>query len=414
MSSSDVTPAYKDVPYYLPEQPEVIGEAIKDQEIPGLFKPVTVKGVTFPNRIGVSPMCQYSADDEMRATPYHLVHYGGFASRGPGLTIYEAAAVSKEGALSPHDLGLFNDDQALKLKEVVDYAHSYKSVVGIQIAHGGRKASGQPLFIHLEQTVDKEIGGFSDEIVAPSAIQFRPHGNYPVPNELSNEDVKSLVKRFGDAASRAVKISGFDFVEIHAAHGYLIHEFYSSISNKRTDEYGGSFENRIRFLLEIIDSVKANVGDNVPILLRISATDNDSTNPDAWLIDDSIKLAHIVAEKGVDIIDISNGGNSHNQERRGMKSFTQFEFAKAIKDSVGDKLLVACVGAIDNAKKANEYIEEGSFDFALIGKGFLKNPGLAWTWADELGVTVKDSLQYGWGFHPNIPQIIELIERSKQ
>lgn len=426
MSSTYETPNAQ-VPYYLPLQPEVLGKAIEPQPdnkpIPKLFQPLSIKNVTFPNRIGVSPMCQYLAgsiskdgkpENTFLATPYHFAHYGGFTTRGAGLTIVEAAAVSAEGALSQKDLGIFNDEQAEKLKEIVDYAHGNQAKIGIQIGHGGRKANGQPIFIHLEQTIDKSIGGWGDKIVAPSAIEFRPKGNYPVPNELSREEIKRIIKDFGLAAKRAIEISGFDFIEIHGAHGYLITEFYSAISNKRKDEYGGSFENRIRFLIEIIKEVKFQIGDKIPIFLRISAVDNDDTTNDAWTIDDSIKLAHIVAQEGVDLLDISSGGNSHNQARRGTKSFVHHEYAKAIKKSVGDKLIVACVGAINDANKANQAIEDGDFDLALVGKGFLQNPGLAWTWADQLGVRVHQSLQYDWGFHPKISQIVELIERSKQ
>lgn len=415
MSALDQTPTYKGVSYHVWDQPQ-IGKAngtTDGSPIPKLFQPLTIKGVTFPNRVGVSPMCQYSADSKFRATPFHLAHYGAWASRGPGAIIVEASAVSHEGALSPNDLGIFNDEQAEKLKEVVDYAHSYKSHIGIQLSHGGRKANGQPLFIHLEQTVDKSIGGFGDEIVAPSPIMYRPNGNYPVPNELTKDQIKAIVKKFGEAAKRSVEISGFDFVEIHAAHGYLIHEFYSAVSNKRTDEYGGSFENRIRFLLEIIDEVVAAVGEKVPVFLRISADDNDSTNPDSWTIDDSVKLSKYVVEKGIDLIDVSSGGNSHNQNRRGTKSFVHLELARALKKAVGPDFPIACVGGIDNAKEANKYVENGDFDLALIGKAFLKNPGLAWDWAIDLGVKTTQSLQYGWAYNINIGQILELIERSK-
>lgn len=415
MSSFDQTPTYKGTEYHLWQQPHV-GQAVGTTDgspIPKLFRPLTIKGLTLPNRVGVSPMCQYSADSQLRATPYHLVHYGAWASRGAGVIFIEATAVSHEGALSPNDLGIYTDEQAEKLKDVVDYAHSYNSPIGVQLSHGGRKASGQPLFIHLEQTVDKSIGGFAEDIVAPSSVVFRPNGNYPVPNELSKAQIKQIVQKFADAAKRSVEISGFDFVEIHAAHGYLIHEFYSAISNKRTDEYGGSFENRIRFLLEIIDAVNEAVGDKVPIFLRISADDNDSTSPDGWSIDDSVKLSKYVIERGISLIDVSSGGNSHKQNRRGNKSFVHLEFARALKKAVGPDFPIACVGGVDDAKTANEYVENGDFDLALIGKAFLKNPGLAWDWAIELGVKTTQSLQYNWPYNVNISQILELIERSK-
>lgn len=414
MSSSTIHPASKAVGFYLPAPEGKAGQVHKSNEgkVPALFKPITIKNLTFSNRLGVSPMCQYSADDNFAATPYHLVHYGLFASRGVGSIIVEATSVSPEGPLSPHDLGIFTDAQAQALKPIVEYAHGFESTIGIQIGHGGRKANGQPLWVHLEQTVDKKAGGWPDEIVAPSAVEFRPNGNYPVPKELSTAEIKKIVQDFGSAAKRAVD-AGFDFVEIHGAHGYLIHEFYSAISNKRTDEYGGLFENRIRFALEVTDAVKQAVGDDIPIFFRLSASDNDSTSKDAWVIDDTLKLVKELVAHGVDVIDTSSGGNSHNQDRRGNKQFVHLHLAKAIKQEFGDKVVVANVGGIRDPHLASQYIEEGLFDIALVGLPFLKNPGLAWEWADQLGVRINVANEYGWAFKPNIGQIIELIERSK-
>ncbi|KAG7661597.1 uncharacterized protein J8A68_004865 [[Candida] subhashii] len=419
---SDEAKASDAVPYYTPEQPVPAGTFYRenpDQIIPKIFQPLKIGNLTLQNRIGVSPMCQYSADSKFEATPFHFMHYSSIISRGPGITIVESAGVSPEAGLSPHDLGIWTDSQAEKLKQIVDFAHSQKQLVAIQINHGGRKASGQPLFVHLEQVADESVGGWPDKVLAPSAIPFRPHGNYYVPNELTKEDIKRIVNDFGDAAKRAVEISGFDAIEIHGAHGYLVNEFYSPISNQRTDEYGGSFENRARFLMEVIDNIKSKIPET-PIFLRISAVEN-SPRPEAWTIEESKQLADLVIEKGISLIDISSGGNDYKQPPRAtVAKKTKGEpihvpLARAIKEHVGDKVVVACVGGLhEDPQLVNQYLEDGVFDVALIGRGFLKNPGLVWEFADKLGVRLHQALQYGWGFWPERQQIIDLIERTSK
>ncbi|KAG5419221.1 OYE32 [Candida metapsilosis] len=413
------------VPYYTPDQPVKAGtfyqdESNPDQQPPALFKPLKVGPLTLQNRIGVSPMCQYSANDKLEATPFHLIHYGALVTRGPGITIVESTSVSPEGGLSPHNLGIWTQAQAESLKPVVEYAHSQKQLIAIQLGHGGRKASGQPPFMHLEQAADESIGGWPDKVVAPSAVAFRPHGNYPVPHELSLKDIKRIIKEFGDAAKRAVDISGFDAVEVHSAHGYLSNEFYSPISNKRTDEYGGSFENRVRFLLDVIDEIKTNIDINkTPIFVRISSVEN-SPDPEAWSIEDSKKLADLLIEKGVSLLDVSSGGNDYRQAARSNIDAKQQEpmhvpFARALKQHAGDKLVVSCVGGLDkDPQQLNRFVEEGAFDVALIGRGFLRNPGLVWSIADDLGVRTHQALQYGWGFWPNKQQIVDLIVRTEK
>ncbi|RLV96248.1 NADPH dehydrogenase afvA [Spathaspora sp. JA1] len=410
------------VPYYTPKQPVPAGTFYEEDDsksVPKLFQPIQVGNLRLHNRIGVSPMCMYSADDKLEATPFHLIHYGAILSRGPGITIVESASVSHDGGLSPHDLGIWTDEQAKKLKPIVEFAHSQSQLIAIQINHGGRKASGQPLFVHLEQSADKSVGGWPDDVVAPSAIPFRPHGNYKTPHELTKKDIDRIVNDFGDAAKRAVEISGFDAIEIHGAHGYLINEFYSKISNKRTDEYGGSFENRTRFLNEVIDNIKSKIPKSVPIFLRISAVEN-TPNPDAWTIEDSKKLADLVIEKGISLLDISSGGNDYQQAPRSGVTKSDREpihvpLARAIKQHVGDKIVVATVGGLhDDPVLVNKLIEQGDFDLALIGRGFLRNPGLVWEFADKLGVRAHQSLQYGWGWWPNKQQVIDLIERTRK
>ncbi|CUM67074.1 uncharacterized protein PRCAT00004763001 [Priceomyces carsonii] len=415
MSANTSVPTSKAVPYYLPQPDTPAGTAFHPQPngaaLPKVFQPLKVKNVTFQNRIQVSPMCMYSANDNLEATPFHLIHYGSFLSKGPGLTIVESTAVLHEGALSPHDLGLWTDEQATKLKEIVDYSHAQKQSIAIQLGHGGRKASGQPLWVHLEQIADESVGGWPNDVVAPSAIKFRPKGNYLTPKEMSKDEIKRTVKAFGLAAKRAVEIAGFDAVEIHGAHGYLINEFLSSISNKRTDEYGGSFENRLRFLSEVIDEIKSSISKDVLLMLRISASDNAESDPESWKVEDSKKLAKIVAEKGIDIIDISSGGNDYKQDRRGTVAFNA-ELAREVKKAVGDSAIISCVGGLNDPKETNRMIEEGYFDLVAIGKGFLKSPSLVWEWADELNVKIHQIPEYFWPFYPKREGIVELIKRQ--
>lgn len=409
--------AVKGLDYFLHEQPHIPGTTQKGSKVPLIFKPLKIKNTTLTNRLGVSPMCMYSANDKFEVNPFHLVHYGGIAQRGPGITFVEATSVSENGGLSPRDLAIFNDNQAKELKKIVDYVHGFKKVIGLQLAHGGRKSSAQPLFVHLEQKADKSIGGWPDNVVAPSPIPFRPNGNLPTPKELTIDQIKKIVKQWGEAAHRAVSIAGFDVLEIHAAHGYLLNEFLSPISNHRSDEYGGSFENRTRFLLEVIDEVVSAAGPDIPIFLRISAVENTPT-PNAWTIEDSIKLVEIVSQRGVDVIDVSSGGNDHKQlPRTGQKHEFPIHVphARKIKEALGDKILVATVGSLDEDPIAtNDYIEKGYFDIALVGKAFLKNPGLVNKFADDLGVDLHSIAQYEWGYYPDKAGIIELIKRAEE
>ncbi|HEY9276475.1 MAG TPA: NADH:flavin oxidoreductase/NADH oxidase, partial [Candidatus Nanopelagicaceae bacterium] len=246
-----------------------------------LFSPLTLRGVTFQNRAWVSPMCQYSAQDGV-ATQWHDVHIGSFATGGAGLIMMEATGVVPDGRISTQCLGLWNDKQRDQLIPIVKFAHSMGTKIGIQLAHAGRKGSCLPPWSERPMATIKE-GGW--ECVAPSAISFG--GKYPVPRALTSVEIDELVISFGKSAKRAVE-AGFDLVEIHAAHGYLIHQFLSPISNTRTDNYGGGFENRTRFLREITESVRSNIPDSMPLFLRISASD---WLDGGWSIEESISLA---------------------------------------------------------------------------------------------------------------------------
>lgn len=419
MSSTTLVSLATQVDYPLPSPPKSTGTAIggEGDVLPKVFQPLTIKGKTFANRVGVSPMCMYSSD-KGGATPFHYIHYGAFATRG-AFTLVEATLVSPEGGLSPQDLGIWNDELASKLKPVVDFAHAEKQLIGIQIGHGGRKASGQPLYIHLEQIADESVGGWPTKTVAPLAIPFREYGNYPTPQELTKDGIRRIIDDFEKAAYRAVHIAGFDAIQIHGAHGYLINEFMSLTSNHRTDEYGGSFENRIRFALEVIEAVKRGVGSKLaqtPIWFRISALENSPVEG-AWTIEDSIKFAEIVADK-IDAIDISLGGNNSVQNRRtglgDSKYPVHVPLAIAIKKAVGDKLIVSTVGGLNDGKAINGYLEEGLFDYAFVGKKFLENPGLVLQWADDLGVKLQLAPEYSWAKYLPIQDIIELMQKTEE
>lgn len=402
-------PLVKGLPYEYPAAEGVVGSAINlNEETPKLFTPLKIRNMTLANRIGVSPMCQYTAHN-LEVTDYHKIHYGAFATRGPGLVTVEAAAVSPYSGSSVVDLGIWTDSQAVKLKDIVDYAHANTSTIGIQLEHGGRKSMQTTMFQSLEGWDPR---GFKDKVVAPSAIEYRKNGALPVPKELTRDEIKTIVKEFGLAAKRAEQISGFDFIELHAAHGFLINQFLSAHSNKRTDEYGGSFEGRIRFLVEVIEETRRNVSKDFPVFLRISASELHDSNPDAWRIEDSMKLAPIVVEKGVDVIDVSVGGNDSNADRLLKGDFgTHVELATKIKEAIGDNGLVACVGKLNDSKRVNKLLEKGSFDLALVGSQFLFNPGLTFKWAEELEVDIHH-IPSQWCLRPKYKEMIEYIEST--
>jgi len=345
-----------------------------------LFSPLTLRGITFANRVWVSPMCQYSAVDGV-ATNWHDVHIGAFASGGTGLIMMEATGVSPEGRISTQCLGLWNDEQADRLKPIVKFAHQMDTKIGIQLAHAGRKGSCLPPWSdHPMARVDE--GGW--ECVAPSAISFG--GKYPTPRALTENEISELVKAFGAAAKRAVA-TGFDLVEIHAAHGYLIHQFLSPLSNTREDEYGGSFENRIRFLLEIIDEVRTAIPDSMPLFLRISASD---WLEGGWTIDDSVALAKIVKIRGVDLIDVSSGGTSSGAPVPVGPGY-QVPFADQIRNQAD--IPTAAVGLITEPEQAEEIVSSGKADAVMMAREFLRNPRWPLFAAQKLGCEVNWPVQ---------------------
>ncbi|MEI6555312.1 MAG: NADH:flavin oxidoreductase/NADH oxidase [Paludibacter sp.] len=339
-----------------------------------LNQPLSIKSVTFKNRIGMSPMCQYSATDGF-ATDWHYVHYGTRAVGGVGLIIVEATAVTPEGRITPCDLGLWKDEQIAELKEITEFIHNHGAVAGIQIAHAGRKASHQIPVQGAKQIPVKE-GGWPT--VAPSAIPFEADEHAPV--ELTIQAIQAIVDHFKTAAFRA-KYAGFKVLEIHAAHGYLIHEFLSPLTNQRTDEYGGSFDNRIRLITEIISAVKTVWPDDLPLFVRLSATD---WAEGGWNVEETVKLAAILKNVGVDLIDCSSGGNISDQKIQPGPGY-QVQFSEAVRKT---GILTSTVGLITSTEQATEILNDGKVDMILFGRELLRNPYFALkientTWPDQ-------------------------------
>ena len=346
-----------------------------------LFTPLTVRGVTFRNRIAVSPMCQYSTVDGL-ATDWHLVHLGSRAVGGAGLVMTEAAAVEARGRISPADAGIWKDEHIDPLARIARFLREQGAVAGIQLAHAGRKASTRRPW-EGGGTIPELAGGWPT--VAPSPVPFQPED--PAPVELSHAGIHSIVDAFRTAARRALR-AGFQVVEIHGAHGYLIHEFLSPLSNRRTDGYGGSFENRIRFALEVAEAVRGAWPLNLPLLLRISATD---WVEGGWTPDESVELARRVRPLGVDLIDCSSGGSAANAKVPLAPGY-QVPFAERIRREAG--ILTGAVGLITTPRQADEIIRSGKADLVLLAREFLRDPYFPLHAATTLGAEVNPPVQY--------------------
>lgn len=347
-----------------------------------LFSPLTIKNIEFKNRIVVSPMCQYSSEDGF-ANNWHLVHLGARATGGAALIISEATAVSPEGRISYADLGIYKDEHIAKLKEITDFIHEQGSVAGIQLAHAGRKASHDLPWLGGGEIAADHVNGW--RTVAPSAIPF---GNdTKLPTELDKAGINKVKADFKAAALRSLK-AGFKVIEIHAAHGYLLHEFYSPLSNQRTDEYGGSFENRIRLLLEVIAEVQEVWPADNPLFVRISATDW-ADEQGGWNADDSVALAKVLKDRGVDLIDTSTAGNV--LARISLEPGYQVKFAEAVRAT---GIRTGAVGLITEAEQANELIEQGKADMVFLAREFLRDPHFPLRAAHQLGRHIQWSVQY--------------------
>ncbi|KAL8933094.1 MAG: hypothetical protein Q9211_005965 [Gyalolechia sp. 1 TL-2023] len=373
------------VPYFTPAQTPPAGVASDPQpdgsHPPKLFQPLTLRGLTLHNRIMIM--------SDGHHTAWHQTHLGGIIQRGPGLAMVEATAVTPEGRITPEDSGLWKDSQMAPLKYTVDFAHSQGQKIAIQLA----------------------VNGWPDSILAPSDIPYEGLGN---PNAMSRDDIEHFKTSWVAAVKRAAGRKGYDLTAIDS--GYLLHSFVSPASNKRTDEYGGSFENRVRLTLEIVELTRQNVPKEMPLFLRISATDwlEHEEGLDSWKVEDTVRLAEILADKGIDLLDVSSGGLHPKQKVKagpGYQAVGGFDhlpagqrtdtlpqpFAQKVKAKVGDKLLVGTVGSITSGRQANELLESG-LDLAIIGRYFQKNPGLVWAFAEELGVEINFANQIRWGF----------------
>jgi 2,4-dienoyl-CoA reductase-like NADH-dependent reductase (Old Yellow Enzyme family) len=326
-----------------------------------LFSPLVIKGISLKNRITISPMCQYSALDGF-ATDWHLVHLGSRAVGGAGLVIQEATAISPEGRITPYDLGIYKEEHLEMLRRITSFIKQQNSIAGIQLAHAGRKASTDAPWYGGKQLHNLN-GGW--QTLAPSAIPFYPDENAPV--ELTSDGISKVIRDFQSAAKRALQ-SGYEVLEIHAAHGYLIHQFLSPLSNHRTDDYGGSFENRIRLLLEVIDAVQRIWPENLPIFVRISATD---WVEGGWDPDQSIELARILLKKGIDLIDCSSGGLLPHVKIPLGPGY-QVPFSERIKKETGIK--TGAVGLITKIQQAEEILEKDQADLIFLARLSLREP----------------------------------------
>jgi len=349
----------------------------------GLFSPLKIKNIELKNRIAVSPMCEYSSEDGF-ANDWHLVHLGSRAVGGAALIITEATAVSAEGRITYADLGIYKDEHIERLKQITGFIHEHGAVAGIQLAHAGRKASHEKPWIGGGKQIpsDHENGW---KAVSASAISF--YDNEEAPVALDKAGIEKVKADFKAAAVRALA-AGFKLIELHGAHGYLINQFLSPLSNKRTDEYGGSFENRIRLLLEIIENIHEVWPQENLLFVRISATE---WVDGGWTADDSVALAKVLKDKGVDLIDCSSGGNASNAKIP-LKPGYQVEFADKVKKESG--ILTGTVGLITKAHQANEIIQEGEADLVFLAREMLRDPHFPLRAAHELGEEVKWPVQY--------------------
>jgi 2,4-dienoyl-CoA reductase-like NADH-dependent reductase (Old Yellow Enzyme family) len=328
----------------------------------------------------------------------------------------EATAVQPNGRITPEDSGIWLDAHVENLRKTVDLAHSQNALIAIQLGHAGRKASTKAPWLTGDVLSTREVNGWPDDVVGPTDEPW--NNDHATPRSMSLAEIQKLKEDFVSGAKRAVA-AGFDVIELHFAHGYTVASFLTPAVNKRKDEYGGSFENRTRLALEIVDAVRAAIPDTMPLFVRISATDWLDCNPEykgeSWTVDQSIKLAGLFAERGVDVLDVSTAANHPMQKVTGGPGY-QAPFAKQIKKAVGDKMLVSAVGSIKTGTVAEEIIVGGKdendagLDLIASGRLFLKNPGLVWAWADDLDLSVRTSHQYGWGFGGRATRKIEVLK----
>jgi 2,4-dienoyl-CoA reductase-like NADH-dependent reductase (Old Yellow Enzyme family) len=346
-----------------------------------LFEPLQIKSVTFKNRIAVSPMCEYSSEDGF-SNDWHLVHLGSRAVGGAGLVIMEATAVSPEGRITPGDMGIWKDEHIANLKRITSFIHQNGAVAGIQLAHAGRKASNSVPWKGGKE-LPPDNGGW--KVLSASAIPFHEGADQPL--SLNEEGIKKVISTFKAAAQRA-HTAGFKVIEIHAAHGYLINQFLSPFSNQRIDDYGGSFENRIRLLIEIIEAIKTVWPADLPLFVRISATE---WKEGGWDIEQSVQLSKLLKNLSVDLIDCSSGGNITNVKIPLVLGYQVPLSAKVKKEA---NILTGAVGLITNAHQAESILQNEQADIILLAREFLRDPYFPLHAARSLNVDVTWPIQY--------------------
>lgn len=352
----------------------------------GLFSPLAIRDLTLRNRVAVSPMCMYSCEAcDGVAGDWHLVHLGSRASGGAGLVVFEATAVEPEGRISPQDLGIWSDDHVAGLKRVTDFVRSQGAASAIQLAHAGRKAGTYRPWSEARGWIAAADGGWVPK--GPSSLAFKDGA--PIPHELSRGEILDVIELFVDGAERALA-AGFDVVELHSAHGYLLHSFLSPLSNVRSDEYGGSFEGRTRMLVETVEAVRSVWPEGRPLFVRLSCTD---WVDGGWTIDDSVQLAKILGALGVDLVDCSSGGSVASAEIPVRPGY-QVEFAERIRREAG--VMTGAVGLITEAGQGDEIVKKSRADLVLLGREMLRDAYWANHAAVELEVKPKWPDQYDW------------------
>jgi 2,4-dienoyl-CoA reductase-like NADH-dependent reductase (Old Yellow Enzyme family) len=374
---------HAEVPY--PIGPGAAADMEHDQEVPetDLLTPLTVRGITLRNRIVMSPMCQYSATEGM-ANDWHLVHLGSRAVGGVGAVFVEATAVTRDGRISPADMGIWTDKHIEPLARIARFVQSQGVAAGIQLAHAGRKGSSEPPW-KGGRRLRPEEGGWT--VVAPSAVPF--NDGDPAPHALDKAGIEQIIAHFVTAAQRALT-AGFQILEIHAAHGYLLHEFLSPLSNRRDDEYGGSLENRMWLLLQVVERVRKLMPTELPLFVRISATD---WTEGGWDVEQSVELAKRLKQLTVDVIDVSSGGTMPRARIPIVKGY-QVPCATRIRAEAD--IMTGAVGLISEPQHADEIIKSGDADLVLIGREMLREPYWAVRAQQTLGEEPAWPIQYGY------------------
>jgi len=440
MSPSTYNQPVPGIPYFTPEHAVSPGTPRDPKaKVPTLFTPLTIRGKTLRNRIIVAPMCQYStaeAGTNIGAlSPYHIATLGHYALKGAGLVFIEATGVQPNGRITPNCPGLWSDAQIDGVKAVADFVHAQGALCGIQLAHAGRKASTVPPFVasrfqRASVRAKEDVGGWPEDVVAPSGGERftwdgkGESGGFWAPRELSVQEIVEMVRDWAEAAKRAVR-AGVDVIEIHGAHGYLLHQFLSPITNRRTDRYGGSFEGRTRLLREIVQAIRAVIPDSMPLFLRLSATEwmdesDVAKQHGSWEVESTIRITKELAGMGVDFLDVSSGGN-HPQQRINMFQSKDYQtkIAGRIRRELreaGSNMLIGAVGLITEAKQASGIVEmetsveeeaqtakamteargvqEPMADAILVAREFMRRPEWVLRVAHELGVDVAWPVQF--------------------